>query len=104
MNRLVVAIFVGLIVSYYSIGSRVVNSDEFTQLFERAEQRHVATQYELGSMYDLGEGISQDYLKAANLYRRAPSRNMKMGLSNTECQSNAMDDFNGCVPTLGIGS
>ena len=66
MSRLVIAIFVGLIVSYYGIGSRVANTDEntedsevLTQLFEKADQVDVFVQYNLKSMYKNGGKVER---------------------------------------------
>ena len=66
MSRLVIAILVGLIVSYYGIGSRVTNTDEniedsevLTQLFEKADQVDVFVQYNLKSMYKNGGKVER---------------------------------------------
>ena len=61
MSRLGIAVFVGLIISYYGIVSRVANTDEniensevLTQLFEKASQGDVFVQYNLG--FDVQNG------------------------------------------------
>ena len=66
MSRLVIAILVSLIVSYYGIGSRVANTDEniedsevLTQLFEKADQVDVFVQYNLKSMYKNGGKVER---------------------------------------------
>ena len=66
MNRLVIAVFVGLIVSYYGIGSRVANTDEniensevLTQLFEKAGQGDVFVQYNLRLIYKNGGKVER---------------------------------------------
>ena len=53
------------------------------QWFRRAaEQGHAMAQFNLGLMYDKGEGVPQDYKTAAQWYRRAAE------------QGNAMAQFN----------
>ena len=41
------------------------------ELHSRAEQGNAAAQYNLGVMYDNGEGVPQDYAEAAKSYRLA---------------------------------
>ena len=41
------------------------------ELHSRAEQGNAAAQYNLGVMYDNGEGVPQDYAEAAKWYRLA---------------------------------
>ena len=38
---------------------------------ERAQQGDAAAQFRLGEMYDLGQGVRQDYAEAVRWYRRA---------------------------------
>ena len=47
-----------------------------------AEQGHVAAQYNLGYMYDNGQGVSQDYTEAVKWYRLAAEQGHVYAQSN----------------------
>ena len=47
------------------------NSTSIQSTRRAAEQGHAGAQYNLGVMYDEGEGVPQDYAEAAKWYRRA---------------------------------
>jgi len=49
-------------------------SDSIADLMKRAEQGDASAQYLLGSGYEYGLGVSQDYREAIRLYRAADSR------------------------------
>ena len=54
----------------------------FISLKKRAEQGDVQAQYELGYAYLSGEGILQDYTKAAEWYRKAAEQ----GYADAQCE------------------
>ena len=47
-----------------------------------AEQEHAQAQVNLGIMYQLGQGVSQDYTKAAEWYRKAAEQGDTKGAQN----------------------
>ena len=48
---------------------------DFNQTLRLANQGHAKSQYELGRAYKQGEGVRQDYAKAAELYLKAANTN-----------------------------
>jgi len=54
-----------------SSGRQVFASGRQLFVFEHPEQGNASTQYNLGWMYDNGEGVPQDYEKAVKWYRLA---------------------------------
>ena len=47
-----------------------------------AEQGHAKAQYYLGVMFDMGEGVPQDYVEAAKWYRTAAEQGLAVAQSN----------------------
>ncbi|WP_277600823.1 tetratricopeptide repeat protein [Eikenella corrodens] len=47
------------------------NASDFRQTLHLAEQGNADAQYNLGVMYDNGQGVRQDYAEAARWYRKA---------------------------------
>ncbi|HIC12071.1 MAG TPA: sel1 repeat family protein [Sulfurimonas sp.] len=43
----------------------------FTLYQKAANQRNAAAQYNLGMIYEKGQGVKQNYIKAAKLYQKA---------------------------------
>lgn len=49
-------------------------SEAATHMLAAAKKGHAAAQYQLGRMYEQGIGVSQEYRKAAALYKRAANQ------------------------------
>ena len=47
------------------------DASDFRQTLQLAEQGNADAQYNLGVMYDNGQGVRQDYAEAARWYRKA---------------------------------
>lgn len=47
------------------------NVPDFKETLQVAEQGDAAAQYNLGVMYDQGQGVRQDYVQAVQWYRKA---------------------------------
>ena len=52
-------------------GSAHTADDDFDAVKKAAEQGHVDSQFILGLMYAIGEGVPEDYAEAARWYRKA---------------------------------
>lgn len=61
--------------SDYAIGVRALENQEFSEAFihmeKEAKEGKPEAQYNLGAMYYNGDGVKQDYAKAAQWYAKA---------------------------------
>uniref|UniRef100_UPI002A0A34FA tetratricopeptide repeat protein n=1 Tax=Psychrobacter sp. HII-4 TaxID=1569264 RepID=UPI002A0A34FA len=64
----------------YSVQS-IENSDsrDFESVYAEANQGDPQAQFQLGSMYENGEGVSQDKTKAADWYRKSAEQGFADG-------------------------
>ena len=58
------------------------DASDFRQTLQLAEQGVAEAQFNLGTIYDSGQGVRQDYAEAARWYRKAAEQ------GNTEAQYN----------------
>lgn len=54
----------------------------FTKLLAAAEQGDASAQYNLGDMYDQGQGVAQGYQQAVQWYRKAAEQGLAQAQSN----------------------
>lgn len=70
----------------YEEGKRLSNRGEharaFSMYLSSAEMGHAASQVEVGFCYDKGNGVPQDYTKAAEWYRKGAQNGNKYGQHN----------------------
>jgi hypothetical protein len=95
---LVVACATGVAADSFEDAASVYDSGEYTQavhLFRPlAEKGNVKAQLQLGIMYDMGLGVSQDYQEALKWYRKAA----KQGLPQAQSNLGVMYDLGQGVP------
>ncbi len=65
------------------------NADEIAELRARAEQGNARAQFNLGNMYNGGDGVVQDYKQALFWYRKAADQ------GNARAQFNLGNMYNG---------
>lgn len=58
------------------------NSETLTQITKAAERGDVKAQFELGSFYEHGNGITQDYTQALKWYRKSAEQGYKYAQYN----------------------
>lgn len=72
---LIVSFAAQAVADRYQQGWQAYEQGDFEQAFHLwlplAEQGHVTTQINVGVMYDYGQGVTQDYVRAAEWYRAA---------------------------------
>jgi TPR repeat protein len=78
MKKLLTALVI--IVSLGTVGA--VCAQDFQSHKEKAEQGDAEAQYNLGLMYDKGQGVVQDYKKAVKWYRKSAEQGYAMAQSN----------------------
>ncbi len=70
-SQLLVTLALGLSCLPDAFGQTATSTDPLKTLRARAEQGDAVTQYNLGAMYNNGEGVTQDYAEAVRWYRKA---------------------------------
>jgi len=68
---LVLAVTLGLSCSTFSIAGQNKAAESLKEVRTRADQGVAEAQFNLGSMYEHGEGVTQDYAEAARWYRKS---------------------------------
>lgn len=58
----------------FSLGNSRQGIEAFKAYKESAELGHVRAQYEIGKIYDAGDGVNQDYTEAIKWYRKAANQ------------------------------
>ena len=64
-------ITVGIGVVLFVVGTALAQTQEIDSLKEKAEQGDAHVQVKLGMMYDIGQGVPQDYGEARKWFRKA---------------------------------
>ena len=64
----------GLVVLAAIFFTLVVHAQDFSAVKQAAERGDAKAQYELGVMYDNGQGIAQDHTEAMKWFRKAAKR------------------------------
>ena len=71
MNKLLKKMMVALLSLGLAQAVWADNVPDFKETFQAAEQGFAAAQYNLGVMYDNGQGVRQDYAQAVQWYLKA---------------------------------
>ncbi len=69
-------LLLGLIISV------VCAAADYQQLLQLAEQGDATAQFDLGTLYDVGDGVEQDYVQAATWYRKSAEQGESAALYN----------------------
>ncbi|WP_043892741.1 tetratricopeptide repeat protein [Providencia sneebia] len=68
--------------------------EEINQILEKAEQGDVNAQYNIGTIYDVGEGIPKDTAKAIGWYQKAAEQ----GHAKAQYMLGIMYESGDCLP------